>query len=72
MFGNRPAAGKSALFSGVLGMIVQNLIARRIAGRAAGVAARGGGGIPGLILWVVISYLINKFMNRKTTAVARR
>ena len=72
MNANRPTAGKSALFSGVVGMIVQNLIARRIAGRAAGVAVRGGGGIPGLIIWVAVSYLINRFMNRRTPAAARR
>lgn len=69
---NRPAAGKSALFSGFLGMIIQNLIARRMAGRVAGVAARGGGGIPGLIVWAAVSYLINRYMNRRGPATSQR
>jgi hypothetical protein len=72
MFGNRPASGKSALFSGIAGMFIRNLITRRIAGRAAGVAARGGGGIPGLLIWVVVSYLINRFVSRRPVPQARR
>ncbi|HEX8324111.1 MAG TPA: hypothetical protein VF595_09375 [Tepidisphaeraceae bacterium] len=56
------------LFSGFAAMMVQRFLTRQVAGRVAGTAVRGGGGIPGLLVWLGVSYAINRFMNRRPAA----
>lgn len=60
------------LFSGIAAAWVQRFLTRKVAGRVAGGAVRGGGGIPGLIIWAIVSYVINRFMNRNSRPTARR
>lgn len=71
MFGRPTSRGTGALFSGIAGAFLQQMITRRVAGRAAGLAVRGGGGVPGLLVWIGVSYLINRFFNRASVSPAR-
>lgn len=68
MFGNKNSTGSKALLGGVAMTIIQGLITKRVAGRAAGVAARGGAGIPGLLIWLAASYFLNRYLNRDKSA----
>ena len=69
MFGKN--AGSRGLVGGIIVTLVQGLIAKRVAGRAAGLAVRGGGGIPGLLMWLVIGHFVKKYLNsRKSTPAA--
>ena len=60
------------MFSGVAGMMVQRYLTRQVAGRVAGTVAKRGGGIPGLLIWIVVSYLINRFISRPRSAETAR
>ncbi|MGC4033907.1 MAG: hypothetical protein QM754_19675 [Tepidisphaeraceae bacterium] len=52
------------LLGGVAMTVLQGLIAKHVAGRAAGVATRGSAGIPGLLVWLAVSYFLNRYLNR--------
>lgn len=58
---NRGQRGVSPMLGGIAGTLLQNFVARKVAGRF---AARAGG-IPGLLIGVGITYAVNRLVNGK-------
>jgi outer membrane lipoprotein SlyB len=56
---NRDNRGVSPIMGGIAGTVLQNFVARKLAGRF---AARAGG-IPGLIIGAGITYAVNRMFN---------
>lgn len=60
---NRDGRGVPPLLGGVVGTVLQNYVARRLAGRF---AARAGG-IPGLLIGMGITYAVNRLFKAPRT-----
>lgn len=58
---NRDGQGLSPMLGGIAGTLLQNYIARRVAGRF---AARAGG-LPGLLIGMGVTYAVNRLFEGK-------
>jgi hypothetical protein len=58
---NRDGHGVSPVLGGVVGTVLQNFVARKVAGRF---AARAGG-LPGLLIGMGITYAVNRLFDGK-------